>query len=551
MLEPPKSYRSWLTGITLGVAIALLIWPGTRSVVRHNMQTELLQDSLHWNAEIERSVAEQHPQDLQIQIAYAAALPVSGQEPERSAQRIEHFKAVAAHFPDSPSVYANEMRYLTQGAVHLHRLEPSLFEGITPSQPIPTLPNEAAEIAEFDAAAAAGERLDPDNAYFPMMRAVGLYNQHRDSEAFAALQRASEKPRWEEYYMDEPEGQMRMLSEIFGERSAIERTAIYAAILFPHYAELRAMARLVTYLAVKAEQQGRMEEGLRMRLAVMRCGSLLRVQSRSAIGCLVGIAITYIGASRPGGSPYVKPPNNQSETERHQRALARIQNYTDYLTRIGHPEEIRWASAELDVDERAQKLIKQGADTVWGTASFIHLGAWTACAVLLLSNLLGVLCFGGFASLAAHIKPHRGVFALRIVSVLLLCGLLILWQQHVVEKTLSIFPDIMGSDDNALHWETLKQIALLGSMLVPSLTSLALLGFSRIWRVPVATGLRRGWRGLTAPLAAVLVLFYAVAVVGMARQEAWMNAGMDRMFQGEGPYFAEMVGETWPGPVPR
>ena len=58
---------------------------------------------------------------------------------------------------------------------------------------------ERSALEAFDRDAAAGERLDPDNAFFPLMRSVGLFAEHRDDEALAAIQRAGAKPRFQEY----------------------------------------------------------------------------------------------------------------------------------------------------------------------------------------------------------------------------------------------------------------------------------------------------------------------------------------------------------------
>lgn len=69
----------------------------------------------------------------------------------------------------------------------------------------PTPPSLEA-MALFLKATEQGAALEPDNAYFPMMRAIGLFTVHRDAEALDALRLAGHCSQWHEYLMDEVEG---------------------------------------------------------------------------------------------------------------------------------------------------------------------------------------------------------------------------------------------------------------------------------------------------------------------------------------------------------
>src|SRR5205823_5431780 len=98
---------------------------------------------------------------------------------------------------------------------------------------------------------------------------IGLLHTEHDSEALAALHRAAQKPIWQEYYEDEVNGEIKLQAGAFGRTGALDRVGIYAAVLLPQYAQLRSVARLSVVLAIKAEQSGRMGEGIAIREDIM------------------------------------------------------------------------------------------------------------------------------------------------------------------------------------------------------------------------------------------------------------------------------------------
>src|SRR5437868_3662283 len=83
--------------------------------------------------------------------------------------RLTQLRLVADHFPRYPAAQADVIRYSTTGPVGFHRWE----EDRLMDQPVAheSAPSTA-DLAGFDRAAAQGERLDPENAYFPLMRCV-------------------------------------------------------------------------------------------------------------------------------------------------------------------------------------------------------------------------------------------------------------------------------------------------------------------------------------------------------------------------------------------
>ncbi len=428
-METPKSYRSRLVGLSLGVLLALLVWPATRWLVSAQLalaaqvrssgavQSYALFDNgpaMRDALQALHQTAIRHPDDYRLQLADALAYPpATGLL--TSKVKVERLHELAARFPDRPSVYANLMRFTTQGEVQLYRDEESLLTG----DPVPhhktvqgNPQNTPEQLAMFDAAAAEGERLDPDNAYFPFLRACGLFAAHHDEDALAALRRAAEKSQWHEYYQDEVEGEWQLQEETFGHTGVLPRIGFSAAILFPHLAQLRATSRVAIGLAIEAEQAGRFEEGLAIRDAVRRCGGLLRVQAPSLIGSLVGIAITRITLQRPGGTPLIHSVSTEGDyhaREREARWLEeRLRDYDAFLQRIGHPEKRAEVDAEITAGIQVRTLIANNLNRMpFGDTSFARLILlWTA-GIVLLSSAFWMLALGGMAALLGSIRCIR------------------------------------------------------------------------------------------------------------------------------------------------
>jgi hypothetical protein len=396
-----SQHRLALVGLALGVLFALLLAPQTRWLVRPQLAPSLISD-----AQSRRQFVRDHPNDYPVQLGGPTIDPVSQTPADSSyAGQLRAARSLVSRFPDNPSLRANLLRYATQ-ELHLNRPDSSgnLLSGKPDPPPDPRRdgpPPTPAQLAAFDADAAAGERLDPDNAYFPFMRSVGLFAAHRDAEGLAAVRRAGTKTAWREYYEDEVEGRWRIQAGIYGGREAVASSAVAAGLLFPHYQVLRAAARLATVKAVEEEQAGRAEDGLALRRSLARCGDLMRAESNSYIGTLVGIAISAVSRSRPGGaSPITAEPGAPTSLDSNDRlARRRLDAYCGYVTRLGHPEAVREARAQAGAGEQARHLSfatfafgsRLSSMTRLAIALFV---SWVLAANLLLLLLLGWAAWG-------------------------------------------------------------------------------------------------------------------------------------------------------------
>jgi hypothetical protein len=84
--------------------------------------------------------------------------------------------------------------------------------------------------------------------------------------------------------------------------------------------------------------------------------------------------------------------------------------------------------------------------------------------------------------------------------------------------------------------------------MVPVLAALALGIASLVLRVPLATGLVRGFRSAALPVTCLLVLLYCALALASTRPEARANHALEQTIRHEGQFYAERAGLPWPRP---
>lgn len=410
-----RQTRLTLLGLALGVLLALVIAPQTRWLVRLQILTALrlyhplpVSSAPYTLSSMEdrgryEAVAARRPGDYSLQYG----LGVTGNSPDDT---LKGLRALAARFPDRPSLYANILRYETIEKVHLVRPkeEALINPGVRPE--VSRLRyNAPADLAAFDQAAAAGERLDPDNAFFPWMRAVGLFAAFRDADGLAAFRRASQKPLWRDYCTDEVEARWHLHQEAFGDPGALGRVGASSALYLPHLGPLRASARLILVKAVQEEQAGNRAEGLELRASLRRCGDLMRTRSTYGITALVGAAICAIATGRTGGMAPDAAPGLAPDLQRRRRLDA----YCAYVTRLGHPEDAAQARAEEAAGQEVSAVLEvdDPARLSQLTQPFLRLTQWWSASVAMLSNVLWLLLLGGLAARPARSRWAQGAGA--------------------------------------------------------------------------------------------------------------------------------------------
>jgi len=558
--SPPRHHRlAWLALATFGT---LLLLPGTRYLLKTQMRMQTLTYSNTSDYPMEQATAERMSDDYPIQLARATAMPTSFPDADaadpmaRSKARNRRIAALAQRFPNNPSVYANLLRYMTMGEVRVARND----DGSSPVFPVGTKFVEVApeSLEMFDTAAQKGAELDPDNAYFPMMRAVGLFNARRDGEALDALQAAARCGHWTEYYQDESDGQNRLHVATYGEQGAVQDLGVAANLLFPQYAQLRAEARLAIHLAGEAESDGDATKGVAIRHALMRCGGLMRSQGTSYITSLVGIAIVNIGVANPNG---IKSNDSQSgghatEEEAATLRAKRRELYYSYLEGVGQSQEAAWARTEIAAADQAKTVGSQAMHYSMFDGGQLHqLGvAWLANNALL-SSVLVLLLLGAAAHFAGHIRPRKAVLLWRAAFALMIVVGIGFWQGQATRIGMKPYIEMqnmfssMSSDgsDSSSHAFAVERLAAGLGSLIPTLLIGLILGLSLFQRVPLSTGLGRGLRGVAIPVAAALFLVYGISLLPTTSLESAIKTEIARTVNNEPHRLAELAGKPWPG----
>lgn len=566
-----KFLKIEVVGVTAIFLLILLLSPPTREVVRRQWdqithpvgilwlcQYLGVDPSLYDSSRIDRqleAIAKHHPNDLQIQLGYA--LLRSEQDPglRSGAKRL---RALLSRFAENPTFCATLMRYMTLGEVMVRRKEaawPTSGGSVSTHYP----PSASASLKLFDRLAATGERLDPENAYFPFMRAVGLFAAHRDQEALEAIRRASTRPRWEEYIEDEVKGIWRLTEEAFGEQGVGVKWITLSTVLFPHYAQLRQAARVATYKAALLEQASQKEKGIAIRRSLMRCGSLMRVQSRWIIGSLVGIALTSLATTHPSGKPSSLSPGFPPA----QQEAQRIGAYTRYLEQIGHPEEARWVQAEWKAGIQVKQLMTQATACGVGFDDqpiTSMLRVWILD-LLVFSNAFWTVIIGLTAFLLARARLQDGAVPTLVLGVVILSMGVGAWVcGNSIGKIIRIYSSVQnlfsGSSASSFFslpswfplssWLVLDATLTLGAVLVPAFLLVALLLSGLGEDTPLARRVVEGLDKSALLIGCVLLLLYASLASATARSERLLTQKLERILQHEGRYYAEQLGKTWP-----
>jgi tetratricopeptide (TPR) repeat protein len=263
-----------------------------------------------------KDAAERNPNDLPVQISSVLLTTPHTEVPKRLQELLKQF-------PDEPTLLAAILR---------HHCSRSLKQ------------MSAKEVATFDQIAREGERVDPQNAYFPMMRAAVLFAAGKEEEALKALVQASKKSRWDNFAVAEAVGNLRLFETAFGRMNGVTKAVLAEMVLEPDLSYLRSAARSAVERAIKLEREGKFDEGLKIRLALIRCGKSMREHKGSRIAPLVGIAIAYIAAGRPRDKPH---PEFPSQADARKKATIVREHFVGYLRQIGREKEANWVEVEL------------------------------------------------------------------------------------------------------------------------------------------------------------------------------------------------------------
>jgi hypothetical protein len=422
-MHPRSPNRGWAigVGVLLGAGAALAFYPLARSTmaaqaaVALGQSPEWLRAAYEGRApQLERRLAAAADK-AELQVAGATLLraePVrfwsvpggdsaSGEapEPDRSAAVLARLDALARRFPTDPSIRAHQLRYLALSAVWLRRLGPSRAAG----QPLPSATGPASRrpspeaVARFEAAAAEGQRLEPGNAFFELMRAAAAFIEEQDDRALGDLHAAAAKPYWNDYTAEEVQVQWRLLQAAYGNRGALQKLPSSANLPFSHFRLLRQVAQRARWHIAQHEHAGDRAGAQRVRSDLMRLGTQLADGSPLPVGKWVGADIFDLGCEPAPElrSSLRQVPQTVAEQDRARKAIR--ERYAASLERAGQPDQATWVRSEgdrLDRERVRARLLLQ--DDAW-FRSLLWLAAWWLFGPLFLRQILVLLVLWGAA----------------------------------------------------------------------------------------------------------------------------------------------------------
>jgi hypothetical protein len=262
--------------------------------------------------------------DIGMQIAGTLTAAKWAEFPER-------LRKLAKKYPNSPEVCATILRFTVTSEA---RLNPRNQEGnILKFRPAtnysPPKPNDPVATERFIRDALRGEQLAPQNAYFPLMRSIGLLALKRDEEALIALHKAAQCPEFTDYTSTEALGRLKFREALSDKQKAIVQLTYLRNMQYPHYSSLRAGVRLATAIAVKKELAGDRIVGMAIRRDIIAVSQKIQGGSCNFNGYFTGLACEQTAFLRPGGALPIK---SKSETE---RLVLREAQWRDYALRQG------------------------------------------------------------------------------------------------------------------------------------------------------------------------------------------------------------------------
>jgi hypothetical protein len=565
-ITPVKVVCSVIIAASLGAAVTL---PVTSSMAKSQLKMLAGINSLAifqgTGAERAKEVAyvAQHPDDVTIQFGGALRQSVSAASGQGfdSKERAEQLRTVAAKFPDHPEILAATLRAESQAEVLVHRPEASQFLENRPAPKTGTVTvkqkvSDAAAVRRFIDQCLEGERVDPDNVYFPLLRAMAHTELRQDKDAFAALHVAASKKVWREYIPEEFVANRNVNRGIYGQAGLISEMAISAAILFPHYSSLRELSRVVATEAIKREMKGNYAAGLSLRRDLFVVSEKMRNESTTLIGSLVGGAMLDTSRMRPAGVLPFKAKQSRNDGPTFEEAkVARdinLKRFVDFAKKHGEEAFAERVVESARVGDLIRDISRKGSDRgIYGMESVTRLAIGQGTALILLANVVWMLILGAIATAVVRtprfvagnrLAPGPFVAAVAGIGVAMLASGALTGMS--VGYTVSAVTGMTGEVGSMV-----PMAAISAGMVIafPMLLTIIL----AIWaalnkRASFTRTITGGFAAASLPAATVMVLAWGAIVYYCAGLDAQGTAELIEMLQHEGKYLARIIGEKWP-----
>lgn len=240
-----------------------------------------------------------------------------------------HLKALAEHiqaFPDDVGGIATFARILCQTPMISDARD--IAKKRLPQESddeIAKRINQKIEIAErLKLIVEKGKKLDPNNSFFPLIRAMTLNVLGRPKEARAELYETAKLRRYDDYATVEGNSLIKAVDRNAGYLGEEFRTIVYASTLFPHFASMKGIVEETRRICPPAE-------ALNLQWALFQIQYTLAMESESLIGILVGRAGMRLSLARRDEFSSDEPDETLREIERKRFLVDKVEKMESAL----------------------------------------------------------------------------------------------------------------------------------------------------------------------------------------------------------------------------
>ena len=499
-----------------------------------------------------RQFAVQRPDDWCIQLAWSLMQQKDGSSLRQLLPRFGSQPAVLANILRTDSI---ETRFTRKEVQVLSGGLPGVSQAVSPTV-----------LDEMERCAQLGEKADADNAFFTMMRSATLFAGYRDREAIEALFQASRKRRWDDYVHASVYCSAELLDHSLGKHSAIFPVVMWFDVLHSHLFNLNFCAKMAVHTALQLEKQGRIEEGIDIRLAILRCTRLVRLHGRSSLS-----------VARAGGiarwAALLSPKDRQLLSSEDHLVARLWEKFARFLRQAGRADDAHWVEMEHRQWQEAQSVMRDVE--ALGRHPLIDIPVSLArgwlISVFLLTCVLAALLMWGIYSLVACFHLHQGRFVYWIGAVAVTAVALATWfsswwrsvgmfwgfaykivQWLPQETRISRLPNewlqaLISKLSFALDSEvmalllTFRVVHTAGVVLLLLFMTAALTLVAAVTGRGYAESIALGWRRHGTWLVGVLMALYAFSVLHTAQVERCATQELRLFFQNEMRYLEQML----------
>ncbi len=320
-----------LFGLGLGTVLGLLLVAQTRRIVLGEAAS-LLPPRSPLTRFVDSGVKRTQEPDAMEKVAHALMLE-SGKYGDRSERE---------PFPQELELLALSERYPQRGDVQAAVLNEMNGFRLSSLQKKPGLPAPVLHPqleAGFRRAAERGEIAEPDNGFFPLMKAALDFALGSESEGLQAVHRAALCSRWDAHKAERIEGQLAFRLREQGMVTPGEALLFRSDLLYTGVYSWHQVGEAVQKRAVAFESSGKYREGYAVRMNLVRI-TVNMDRSENDLSASFAPHILFLrGLTQPRPKTALQPNRPVNPASRNLREVDRIGDYCELLARHGLTRE--------------------------------------------------------------------------------------------------------------------------------------------------------------------------------------------------------------------